>query len=427
MIKRTSTDVNTNQQITSGSTTTSIALRSYETSLSCNSWAELVEQRVGVRFEMEGSTQAPGETRIATGYIRSVLWKITYQPFDAPTPSEERVVYGETVYADVTGIAGYPITPAYAIKSILNNIGSLGEYIDDSTFEAANTYYANLQYYFNGILSANYRFHDALKELLRQGCCRLCFNQGKIKLFYYTPNNNQTSKHFTPNERLLLSANEERTNTEDIENSILIKYNYNLKDEYFDDNIIIQDTSSVQKFGLLEGETELNLINNIDIVNYIGSILMKLKANPYSITSFTFFMSAYPIEKTDVITVETNFNNYITYAGEIITISRDFGSGKEGKINLFNVKCKRIANVAHVQEIIEQINVNDEYLFTGPYINHVEQIVETVNIADVDQIMKGSLKQQTINETININDVEEIICTQTGYGQGGYGQGGYGN
>ena len=227
---------------------------------------------------------------------------------------------------------------------------------------------------------------------------------------------------------MIKSIVEERRSINDVKNSILIKYNEDLTDDYFKNDVICIDQDSVAKFGLQETEINFNLINDEDIISYVWEILKSIKSKPFAITTFTFFLSAYQLEKMDVIMVETLFNNYINYVGEIITIQRDFGLGKNNKINTFKVTCKRVANIINEINLLESITIDDENQFyQGNYQNYIENINEAIEIIDIDyNAIKGKTVQ--LSEQI-INDDSDLVSEKllTGYGVVGYGESTYGN
>jgi hypothetical protein len=406
-VKRTSGDQAADSVIKTTTTAATVPLVYDTVNLYITDWERLANQRVGVRFEMIGAVGlSAGQIRSIAGGIKYVQWIITYQPPNQATPDEVRVIYGERVTATVIGTDGYPITPPVAIRKMLERIGGFSDYIDDDSFVAADSFYDSIDYYFNGTLNENYKLHDAIKELLRQGFCRLVFNQGKIKLLHYTLDAKPVSKKFDDNSRVLKSTTEERIGLINVKNSIFIRYNYDLYNGNYDDVYLATDEESIARFGLLEDSTELSLINDPDIVTYIGNLLMWFKANPYAITKFQFYLSAYELEKLDVIIVETNFNNYIAYAGEVITVSRQFGSGKNNQINQITVTCRKVNNTIHRQELIDAITITDNVInsFDMP-VMHEKQLADTIVIDD---------------------STAAIVVVPYGYGMEGYGVGKYG-
>lgn len=388
--------------------------------LPITTWADLQALRLGIYQEVTGP-DTEGTTRQSTIYLNYVKYIITYQPGAIETPDEQRVVYAETVVCDVTSHTGADPTPAKVVEHLIEEHSSSGQYIDAADFEVAHQNYLTEGYYLNGVLPAHTLLHDAIKTALREGLCRLTFNEGKIKLLTYFEEESEVIDYYVSEDnRQLRSSSIDNQPTTTIKNDITIRYNLDNSTEIYGGEIPVEDVESIGKFYRQEYDRDLVLVDSETVAQKHADRLLSLLAKPASIYSFNMFMPAYLLEKGDRISVRQFLDARFTEVGNILTMSRTFGQGKSQKINLFKVSIANPRTYAAL-DLEDTVVVDDNNLVL------LKGVILPAETLVVDDTNYSTHRELTLEERVLIQEALYLdTCLVDGYGTCGYGLKGYG-
>jgi len=415
VIKRSTSDRANDTNLWSSTISSNLSGVEKSFSLGSMSWSTLLNTRIGVFHQITGPN-TEDITRSSSVSFSYVKWEITYQPGAIPTPDEERVVYAETLVCDVTSNLGADPTPAQVVRHMIEAHSDSGAYIDTTDFDTAHTNYDNISYYLNGVLDAGIRLHAALKQVLREGMCRLLFNQGKIKLItYFEATDLEVDFEVNTDDIQLRSRKTDNQPTSGIRNDITVLYDKNYVDGVFSLKETAVDDESVALFFRKEYKRELSLINSQPIATLQANRLIALLSRPNSVYSFNMFMNAYELEKGDRVSAIQFIDPRFTVTGNILSVERTFGKGKQKQINLFNIKISNPVVTAHLE--LEDIVAVDDSSFT-----QLKGLIltETVILDDTDNVFLKNFNISTdrivIEDTLYLN-----TCGAGGYGFCGYG------
>ncbi|RJX20289.1 MAG: hypothetical protein C4563_06420 [Desulfobulbus sp.] len=271
--------------------------------------------------------------------------------------------------------------PADAITSVLGIIGIAGA-IDAATFATAKTWFTTNGYSFNGFIPGDMRCREVLVAMCQQCRARLIYNGGGIKLIIRkNVADKDINLHFTAASTQQKSIGVARQSVRDVLNKVQIRYaatdvlaSYTAVKE-------VKDQASIDKFGLQEAVLDFYLVNDGTMATALANFYIAEWANPFALVTFNTYLEAFPLEFDDVVVLHTEFSKFKVIKGDITGLTRVFGSGKNGGINLFRITIK-----ASVRSVVE------------------------AGLAD----------------TIAATEQFSGTLDGTGYGAGGYGEGGYG-
>ncbi len=420
IVKRSTSNSANDSTLWSQTLTSSLAgsLRTF--SLGSMSWAELQSLRIGAKHQITGPNTAD-ITRASTLAFSYVQWEIEYTPVEIETPDEVRVVYAETMTCDVTSMLGENPTPPQVVNHMITDHSDSGAYIDTADFTSAHDQYVAAGYYLNGVLPAGTKLHEALREVLKQGMCRLLFNQSLIKIItYFEQVDKEVDFTVSDDDVQLRSKSIDNQPTANIRNDITVSYNKNYVGGVYDGQVQVENAESIARFFRNDYRRELSLINNEAIATLHANRLLDLQDLPTSIYSFNMFIKAYVLEKGDKVKVKAFLDDRFSFVGNIMSMERIFGQGKTGKINLFKVSLSDPESIIHL-ELADVIEVDDNaYSALKGLI-----LRDTILIDDAEFIY---LKEFTFTpeRLVVVESLTFEKCQVNGYGTCGYGVHGYG-
>jgi len=305
-------------------------------SLQATSWAELAAYSCGVHEFIT----SPEENDFCQSVIEWVKWDITYLPGLINTPDEERIVYADKVTADVTSLLGADPTPAQVIQNMIETYSPAADLLDTVDFEARHQEYLIDQYFLNGVIDGNFQLHDALRKVMFEGSARLLFNEGKIKLLTYVTDEDITvDKIISLDNVLLRSRSIKNEPVSIIKNDVMVIYDQNLENENeYLGRANYTDSASISKFTRQEERLVYDLVHSDGVAQLIGYNTLDGFKQPVSLTYFKVFMpDGYILEKGDRVSIQSFVNTSEDTVGNIVAISRDFGQGKNKKINIYDI------------------------------------------------------------------------------------------
>jgi hypothetical protein len=156
------------------------------------------------------------------------------------------------------------------------------------------------------------------------------------------------------------------------------------------------------------------------LAEFIIAQLIARYKEPTVEVSFYAYMDAYPLEKGDFIAFDTPFGGYRDAEGEILTIKRRFGSGKNKQMNFFQITVRNPTppyakawqfDLARITENLEVVTAASKY---------PEDVAEIVENLFIDTDKKLPLDTMEISEQITHS------YPSVGYGNAPYGDYGYG-
>lgn len=373
----------------------------------------------------------------------NVNFEINYNYHYTPPANPQEYVrsFIDNQVCNVTSKYGANLTPPFLIKKLIEDFSPFGGDIDQQNFDNLITQYNNASFWLNGIVKSNITLYEALKKVLSQGLLRFQFNSGKIKLISNLFPKTTIDREILNHNIFLKSSKIEHYSTQNIKNKFFVKYGIiNGEYKYFRTR---ENQISINKFGKKEFSKELSLVRHTSTANvYIDNISENLSKEPKVLEISVFLNVGFALEKGDLIKVPYFFDKRMKVLGIILSLKREFASGKLGKMNKVTILITKLKffTSLHIEEnliindnalsteiekthhLIENINLNDTNLFnektvTTPLIDEI-----TIN----ENLNSERIIKQILVDTIEFNDNFLTLGTCNGYGGCGYGKSKYG-
>jgi len=296
-------------------------------------------------FESEKIQQFVGYTnKIRIEHTRCVISVIDkYKKFfdkKIPTKSDFDDTTPDTFLVEYTDKKRWEI-----IWDILTN-KDYGAGLDD-TESAANTDidYESWLFFKNNSSSQNMTggFYDnetiaeALEEILKvsQANIYLDYNTGKFKITYWIPD----APEWKP-EVLILDDDSingiytlEKINNfsfddKDIINQIIIKYDYDKANDFYNKVYVINDATSIAKFGVKSYKIESVFLRSDIDAEELGKKLLLRYSDKFQEVNATTELTPVILNLNDFVLVNDAFFELDEYLFEVISIQKNFSSGK---------------------------------------------------------------------------------------------------
>ncbi len=340
-----------------------------EATFDFGSWGDLTSSKLASNeYFSSGAAQAVYES----GDFKCLTSSVSYKPYVKN--------YSTAITCDLSSGTG-TTNPADAITMVLATMGIAGN-IEQATFALARDWYDTNGYSFNGFIPGDMRCRDILTTMCQQCRSRLLYDGGVVKLKVREALKDKTvDKVFTKAQCRLKSISVVRQSVQDILNKITLRYSASDVLASFQSKVSVSDSTSQDKFGLQEVVWDFFLVDDVTMATDLADFYLAELKDPHAFITFTAYLEAFILEIDDVIALGTDFSGIKTFIGDVASISRRFGKGKTGDINLYNITIKSSDNT----------------------------MVEGV-----------------LSDSINIADSVTGVLDPTGYGAGGYGAGGYG-
>lgn len=344
-----------------------------------SSWDKMLGLKE-ITFQYHTSTTS--DTTADAAGVRCLKAEITYTPYVKD--------YSTEITADMTSDSSM-LNPADAITEVLALIG-VDSSIDATSFAIAESWYSTNGYSFNGFIQGDMRTREVLIAMLQMCRSRLIYNAGVIKLVVRDHLAEGTlEKVFTINNVVQKSLSIIRENVNSIVNKLTVRYDVRSVNEEYQNQIPVSDATSIADFGTQEAVFDLFLVANETMAQSIADFFLAELKDPHSFIKFQAPLHAFPLEREDDIMIFTPFNQMTSGAWcRVAFANRAFGSGKIGKMSLFDIT----------------VYTTDAFMDAGTVIELDEEIV----LADDTDL-----------------DVHADSCTPDGYGSCGYGEKPYGD
>lgn len=214
--------------------------------------------------------------------------------------------------------------------------------LNAAAFQVAWTWYDINGYEFTGFIPGETRIRQVIKDMCFQARGRIVYNGGEIFLYVRQPISAKTSV-FTADTSNTKKRSISVTNqpVSDIVNQITAIYNKESWDgDYLSRYSPAQDATSVAKYGLYDAIHEYSLIRDSTMARSVADFWLNRGKTPYTLATMSLYLSAFPLELGDAITLETPFSKMYSFVGDIVAINRMMGSLLTNEINLFETTIK---------------------------------------------------------------------------------------
>ncbi len=375
-------------------------------------------------------------------FIVLAEYKYEYQTEENYTPEEMVTTYITDMRCDVTGILGADVTPPELVQTLIQDSGT-GSVVDSADFAAEITRYSAGGYYFNGILPAGIKTHEAIKEALTQGLGRLKYNQGEIQfLSYFDDDDTVIDKEITTLDNVRLrSRSIENYSTDNIKNDITVLYDYDVVTGAYTEKVEADNPQSINRFLRKYDTRELSLISDSAVATrHVNRMLAFLKDAPSVFSIYVYLPDGYVLEKGDKIHIPDFLTDSILQ-GNILSITRTFGQGKNEQMNIFKLMIshysylKRLLlteTIAFDDSLIELprvLSLSDQITFSDFFSRArilTMELAESVVVDDSGLSMGSEITLVIPTESIVMDDLTIDKSACSGYGSCGYGAAPYG-
>ena len=407
-----------NTVLSSNTTSATMPKTSVEVGLSASTWNDLRNTRCGLHQTIIGPDTG-GITRSSHCTLWNVIWEISYSaPGDSP-PGEVKVFYVTDLRCDaVTG--GAEITPAHVVEHLLNTYG-YAAHLDQQSIDDAKAVYIADSYYISGAFDKSFRLHDALRNVLRHGIARLKYSRGLIGMTTYQINHNNPVSFYLSDVRLK-SFKEERAMIDSIINDLIVYYDVNSYDGVHNDKVEVSDADSINQYGLKERKLDYSFVRTQALAEFIANKILSEYKKSGVLLTFSAYFSAYPLQKQDVVYFETGFAGWLRGKGRVMTVSREFGSGKLNKINRFDI------TLINPETFLLNAFFAEKFVMEEKAEIGVDPSAVSTEIIEMEEsIIADAFEPQKIEKSEEIEMTESVfVSASAGYGNGGYGETPYG-
>ncbi|MBM9605973.1 hypothetical protein [Desulfopila inferna] len=374
----------------------------------------------------------------------------------------KETVFSNKVTAEVVGPATRAL-PDRAIRQLLEDKGGVApSALDAASFDETAALYAAGAYRLDGMLDAELSIREAIKKICYQTRSRLFSNHGRFKLAFKKGVDAAPVKELTQDDLEFKSIEVVRQPVRDLANRIQLYYKKDwLSGDYdssgFHGSVMRERASSIQRFGLLEGEWNFDLIGSEAMAASVAEYLLEELAQPSSFYTFNAYLDLFELEKEDALHVSSLFNRMQKVPMLVRSVNRVFGSGKRGQINLLRIVAENLYYIVKRYNLADAVSVLDTitFLFFESHtfeeaMQALEELFVRLNVTRADQVALSDtlqtlmdIKKQLadsatvsdkpplfdmdmlLQDTIIIEEAKEF-WSGYGYGSGGYGVAPYG-
>lgn len=425
------------------------------------SWAWFTGRRVTVEYLSSADA--------ARVYVLHCFFDIEYRKkqeifSDAITAQVAGLV--DDAAGTITGTPGAEIArPDQVRRYLLTQCADLpAAYIDSASEAAAGARYDALGYRFDGVLAAATTVREATNALATQCRSRWFWGAGVAKITVKERLEDWTAQRsLTAPDLQLRSLAAERQPVADLINKIDLFYSRDWTSTAsgaaaYQASASAQEADSIAQHGILAepGRWLFDQVGDAAMAADLAAYYCRRLAYPATYYTLATYLPQFDLEKGDVLEVSANFGKLRKALMQIVALGRQFGSGKNGAINLVPIlaECVRyvLLEVSAADTIALVESLSFELGFTGFFEDAVpitEQLIhahthpegDTLSLAEV--VVAELLYHLGLTDAVTITDTlaahptvaieEEVVLYEDyqgwrhfGYGGGQYGGGGYG-
>lgn len=270
------------------------------------------------------------------------------------------------------------------------------------------------KYRLDGIIPGNITVKDAVAQITWQTRSRLLWQNGYAKLAIKRKSEEWiTSKNISTNDIQIKSYTAKRTSVSDIINTINLFYNINrLSDaegsEMYYSSTTIKDIKSIVKHGERQDDSMwlFDLIRTPGIAEHTADYYLWLLGETYIIYGLKTYLNNFDLEKEDYITLNSvKFDSMNKLRTEIGELSREFGSGKNDRINTLKILARSIRQRFFREFPSDNVDVTDSTIVSAGFDSTIQ---DTVPIKDFIAITDG----KQLNDPILLTD---SVLNETNY------------
>jgi len=389
-------------------------------------------------FEIFGDGTNPPS---ATVILWEPLFIVDYSVVGTPPaiPQEKIRTFVNNVTCHAIASHGKNITPPALIKYLIQSYSN--SVVDNADFTTEDARYKAKYYFLNGMFPSGIYLHEAIRIVLKEGLGRLRYNQGKIQFISYIDDNDSRIDYNMHEDNVYLrSKNIEHYSTDNIINNVTVSYGLQQDTGAYEGEVTKADSASISKFGRKDESRELALVSTSSVATkHVDQMLRVMSKSPEVMSFDTFLNAGYRLEKGDKVSVKSFLNSSHTITGNVLSITRKFGQGKNNQMNAVRVMLTGLSYTLTLN-LSETIVVDGHLKLPRNIRLHESVIVDTTDIAfprDLvlrltesivvdEKVYHGIFRTLTIpTETVVVDSVLNTgLCH--GYGDCGYGVSPYG-
>jgi len=313
-------------------------------------------------------------------YILHAFFDVEYVPTE--------VVYSDEVTAEVTSAIDY-IRPDLAVKKLLTTrAGAMYDDFDNiHSFGNMAFAFGVLGYRLDGLIDAGVTVREAVKQICYQCHSRVFTSSGKIKMVLRTdPTGRRTTANLTASDLQLRSIMVARQPLREVSNKIQLFYKRDwaasdTSSSGYLDSVTKEDAGSISRFGLKTRKDSYNfdLIRDPAMAASVADFYLMSDAWPSAFFTFSAYLKHFSLEKEDILTVSSAFNQMNKVPMVIRSIDRIFGSGKNKSMNLLRIVAENFFYVIVKMSQADTVLIMDAL---SMMITEIGEYAEALHIID---------------------------------------------
>lgn len=317
--------------------------------LAATTWTELRDTEIKLQTDFDylratdpetgeqwwGVPRTDGEAGINLN--DGVQWLITYT---GENLDGIQVQYTDSLLIDAVSIHGENETPASAIQHLVEGFSNWAtDFLDTVDFSARHAEYVAATHYLNGTIDGGMKLQSAIRELCRQGFCRLLQNQGKIKLRNYITDSAGTLAMTADNDFIFQKSKEwQMTDTKEVIQKLVCNYDKNHSTGKYDGRYEQVTGEHVENYD----QIDLDLVSSETAVQVIIDWFFAFRSEQLNIFIFDGNFKCLEFEKSDIINLPNFLSEDVGVDMRLLSATTIFGQGKNGKIPKMNLKLLKV-------------------------------------------------------------------------------------
>lgn len=312
-------------------------------------------------------------------------------------------------------------TNTWADQEVWEDLGETAIVPAGAIFEEAAAYFAKTRYrgtysynyHLDGVIPGNLSVKDAIEKITWQTRSKLLWQHGKCKLVVKRESSDWLIVKDVPTTKIQLrSYTAKRTSVDDIANAIQIFHTIDRLSsasgsEQYQGDVVRRDEKSIRKHGerVKDDLWEFDLLRSWQIASDVADYYIWLLGETYTIYGLTTYLPNFDIEKDDYISINSQgFDVIKKLKTEVAEITREFGSGKNGKINTLKYLVRSIRQKFFRDSPKDQVDIFDSRIVS---IEQFADIADFITAYDTVQTDEGKLLHDTTELTDYIDTVSE--------------------